>query len=48
MMIGLNIDKANFKLKNYIRYILILFVFFIVALSLWIFTAKNLMGDFYG
>ena len=39
MMIGLNIDKANFKLKNYIRYILILFVFFIVALSLWIFTA---------
>ena len=45
MMIGLNIDKANFKLKNYIRYILILFVFFIVALSLWIFTAIIRYGD---
>lgn len=38
MMIGLNIDKSKKEMKNYVRYILIAFLFFIVTLVFWIFT----------
>ena len=45
MIIGLNVDKSNFKLKNYIRYILVLLVFFILTILLWIVTVVIRNGD---